>query len=884
MTSASQHRYDVFVSHSSAQKPWVEVLARNLTRAGLRVFLDRWELVPGKDWVEGLDQALKASKAAVLVMSPEAYHSGWVGREYRTLLARTIPIVPVVFGAVEAAFPFAESIHWVDFRSPHDYREAFARLLCGLRGEAPGPEPTWTGELDLPEEPLRPRPARRTTAREVFEQVRASRIALVLGRDGQDLARIAAVLSKEARQDFAASRIRILNLPVTGGPGDDGAVFRTLSRDAGLESEAESGTAFQAAVAASLRTMPGAWLWLVFGFENLSVETRETLAGIMRALGVGHGDFQVVLLGGERLHALSYGNGALSIFFGAAEVWWPDPKPDELAGNRPVDPAQLARVMALTGGQPLLTRELLSEDGDDQTLSAVLRDHPLLVRTIATLSVDARRRLRMLAAQDDIGPFTLIHAEPVIRGLWWRNLIRRDPKTRRLCWRSPTIREGLSEVLEALGGIGSVAGRASFHVGPKAHTVSVSEESRARMPADRVKVRFESTRVMQSALRLETPGMVAGVVSQRRNFLAVQRPPGMSADQFQAGIHRFVQNFGAEITADHQHILDAVPTFGTGMLDDPEKADATLDDVLRCIGVDRIGNRAEGQGVVIAVVDKGVNGKRPEFPESRRVAGWAPPGQEPWSDDCGHGTMCACIAAATRAARGRFQGVAPKAGLISCRSELYDTELAEIYDTLADRAKTGEVIVATNSYGDPYSVPLDPDTLAALDHAIAAGVYFVFSAGNNHETVGGKPDSCGPNSIWQHKGRADVLTVATSTLEGEMWHYSSRGPGEFLGQENTSPKPDVTAPTPRNGLILYGEKEVVSSIGWGTSGAAPQVAGLLALLLSLDKTLPRGDLFDLVRSTAKRLELSHECRGQCQGHGIIDCSAAVDRLRVRKGG
>ena len=39
--------YDVFVSHAHADAPWAHALAENLHRAGLRVFLDAWEIGPG---------------------------------------------------------------------------------------------------------------------------------------------------------------------------------------------------------------------------------------------------------------------------------------------------------------------------------------------------------------------------------------------------------------------------------------------------------------------------------------------------------------------------------------------------------------------------------------------------------------------------------------------------------------------------------------------------------------------------------------------------------------------------------------------------------------------------------------------------------------------
>ena len=212
-------------------------------------------------------------------------------------------------------------------------------------------------------------------------------------------------------------------------------------------------------MAASLKAMPGAWLWLVFGFENIGREARERLAGIVRALGAVHGEFQVVLLGGERLHDLSYANGALSIFRGAAEVMWPDPEPGDVTGIPVVEPARYARAMALAGGHPLLASELLHVDGDEQTLSATLRQHPLLIRTVLALNGDrvACDRLRRYAGQRDLGPFVLIYADPVIRGLWWHNLICKNPMTARLGWRSAAIRESVGELLELLAGA-AVAG------------------------------------------------------------------------------------------------------------------------------------------------------------------------------------------------------------------------------------------------------------------------------------------------------------------------------------------------------------------------------------------------------------------------------------------
>ena len=102
--------------------------------------------------------------------------------------------------------------------------------------------------------------------------------------------------------------------------------------------------------------------------------------------------------------------------------------------------------------------------------------------------------------------------------------------------------------------------------------------------------------------------------------------------------------------------------------------------------------------------------------------------------------MCATIAAATRADGGAFDGVAPNAGLIACKTRFFESELTDIYDYLTSLATDrGLRIVASNSFGLKTGIPpqVQSDLFTrALDDAIAAGITVVFSAGNYHELVG----------------------------------------------------------------------------------------------------------------------------------------------------
>jgi serine protease AprX len=170
---------------------------------------------------------------------------------------------------------------------------------------------------------------------------------------------------------------------------------------------------------------------------------------------------------------------------------------------------------------------------------------------------------------------------------------------------------------------------------------------------------------------------------------------------------------------------------------------------------------------------------------------------------------------------------------------------------------------------------IDRDLIDVLMKAEAAGIHIFFSAGNNHEETGAAHDACTPNSIWLHKSYDCLATVGTCDLDGTMWSYSSRGPGQFFGEARTRPMPDLVAPTPRNGRIVFGTGDRTLTRGWGTSGASPQVAGLAALILALEPRLRPDEVRELIRSTTKSFG---GVGGTCQGKGMVDCEAAVNRV------
>jgi len=81
--------YDVFLSHSSLDKPAVRELADRLKNDGLRVWFDEWELEPGDPILHKIDQGLESSRVLVLVMSAQAMAApDWATLESHTLIFR----------------------------------------------------------------------------------------------------------------------------------------------------------------------------------------------------------------------------------------------------------------------------------------------------------------------------------------------------------------------------------------------------------------------------------------------------------------------------------------------------------------------------------------------------------------------------------------------------------------------------------------------------------------------------------------------------------------------------------------------------------------------------------------------------------------------------
>ena len=139
--------FNVFLSHNSKDKPAVEAIAALLRdNYQLKCWLDKWNLVPGEPWQEGLEEALDNCETVAVFVGPRGI-SPWENEEMRSALEvrvhdKTRRVIPVLLpGAPDSRdlkLPrFLTRLTWVDFRGGLHDEEALYRLCWGITGSKP---------------------------------------------------------------------------------------------------------------------------------------------------------------------------------------------------------------------------------------------------------------------------------------------------------------------------------------------------------------------------------------------------------------------------------------------------------------------------------------------------------------------------------------------------------------------------------------------------------------------------------------------------------------------------------------------------------------------------------------------------------------------------
>lgn len=296
-----------------------------------------------------------------------------------------------------------------------------------------------------------------------------------------------------------------------------------------------------------------------------------------------------------------------------------------------------------------------------------------------------------------------------------------------------------------------------------------------------------------------------------------------------------------------------------------------------------------GAGEIIAVIDSGIDTDSPEFagrlhPDSRDVAGNR--GLDPEDD---HGTNVAMVAAAARNDAGVL-GIAFGAQVLALRADMpgscgtdtpQDPTLGCVFADSAIATGVRQAIasgaaVINLSLGGGAAAPGLED---AVRDAAAAGIVVVIAAGNGGD---GSEPGVDPNQPDEFAtsllaaGGGNVIIVGSVNENGEYSDFSNRAGNAAASY--------ITARGERVCCVYEDGQLFVETVGGsqfvtlfsGTSFAAPQVSGAVALLAQAFPNLTGAEIVEILLASAR--DAGTPGIDAVFGTGILDITRAFQPL------
>lgn len=125
-------QFDVFLCHSSKDKPIVNDIAEQLKKAGLRLWYEEWMLKPGDSIPAKIEEGLERSRVLVLCLSENSIGSEWSQLEsysfrFRDPLNKERRFIPLRLDDAQANTSLAQFL-FIDWRLPNR-DHAYTKLL-----------------------------------------------------------------------------------------------------------------------------------------------------------------------------------------------------------------------------------------------------------------------------------------------------------------------------------------------------------------------------------------------------------------------------------------------------------------------------------------------------------------------------------------------------------------------------------------------------------------------------------------------------------------------------------------------------------------------------------------------------------------------------------
>ncbi|MFO8050984.1 MAG: S8 family serine peptidase [Thermoplasmatota archaeon] len=297
-----------------------------------------------------------------------------------------------------------------------------------------------------------------------------------------------------------------------------------------------------------------------------------------------------------------------------------------------------------------------------------------------------------------------------------------------------------------------------------------------------------------------------------------------------------------------------------------------------------------GEGIVVAVIDSGVDNNLHESLRGKYVYGVDFTGTsviyglDP-DDIDGHGTHVAGTALGTGGTSGTYMGTAPDAELVDLRYARVGGDFTgnadKALEWVIENHEEHDISVTSCSWGSTITTSGRDTTSRLVNQLVDEGVVVVVAAGNDGEQ--GMPSPASADGALTVGALNDRSTVERDD-DSHEW-YSNRGPRSSDGDldEMDELKPDVIAPG--NNIRSAKHNSVRDYVDMtGTSMAAPHVSGIVALMLQANPRLTPGQVKDILRDAAQQrrspsVPETDEKYNYRSGWGAVDAYGAVKRAQ-----
>lgn len=139
----ARNNYDVFLAHNSLDEALVEHICNELKRKGLKPWLDKEQIPPGRWFQDVIQDAIKNISSAAIIIGQNGLGK-WQVVELRSFISqcvnRNIPVIPVLLPGVNTIPPdliFLNEFNWVKFNNSVNEVDAIENLIWGITGNHP---------------------------------------------------------------------------------------------------------------------------------------------------------------------------------------------------------------------------------------------------------------------------------------------------------------------------------------------------------------------------------------------------------------------------------------------------------------------------------------------------------------------------------------------------------------------------------------------------------------------------------------------------------------------------------------------------------------------------------------------------------------------------